>query len=217
MFNTYLFTELSQPHCICVRIYIIERRSDCIKSLVSATLTNNMKRAPRVFEKRIHPLTHAPSTQVRDICEQAGVLTRDLDTVIGDMQKACGICAAEGQTAPSKKISLTHVNERFNMEVQIDIAFEVIRNEKRMIFVITDMGTSFTEGSIINRKAAEATSKAIENLWILKHGASSSMWADEEFNRNKFKSLMQTHGIIFKPRPTRRRNKTGAVERKYGQ
>lgn len=115
------------------------------------------------------------------------MLTRDLNTAIEDIQKAYGTCVAEGQPGLSKKISLTHFNERFNKEVQIDIAFEIIRNEKRMIFAITYMGTSFTQGIIINRKAVEGASKAIEHLWIVKHQAPSSMSTDEEFNLNKLK------------------------------
>lgn len=49
--------------------------------------------------------------------QQAGVLDNEVHDAIDEVREAFGICTESGKPAPSYKISLTHVNEEFNMKV----------------------------------------------------------------------------------------------------
>lgn len=163
---------------------------------------------------RIHRLTHASPDQIKSVCQQAGIPTDRIENAIDEVTDACSICARTGYPSPSKKISLTHVNEAFNIAVQIYFAFEVIRGKKRTILVITDIGTAFTEGLITENRNAETISTSLQSHWIMRHGIPTALSADDEYNKGKLRSLLQSHNIVFKARPTRRHNNTGKVERK---
>eukprot|EP00177_Eucheuma_denticulatum_P007832 GFKZ01014258.1.p1 GENE.GFKZ01014258.1~~GFKZ01014258.1.p1 ORF type:complete len:1202 (-),score=97.36 GFKZ01014258.1:1881-5486(-) len=214
IFNTYLKHEKGSQLNLRVRVEIIPQQRTCIRSLMSRQLSLEIKRSPKIFAKRIHRLTHAPEAQVLDICRQAGVLSDEVKNAVHEVSEACGICASTGRPAPSVKISLTHVNEAFNREIQVDFGFAIISDQKQLLFVITDMGTSFSEGCISDSRLNENICKMLEHLWIFRHGAPAALSADDEYNRAPLRSLLNTHYITLKPRPARRHNKTGVAERK---
>lgn len=120
-----------------------------------------------------------------------------------------------GRPLPSKKVSLT-VNEAFNQEIQIDFTYCDVRGEKRTIIVITDTGTGYTEASIVRSRNMDTIVEKVEVVWICQHGAPRNVSADDEYNRKKLTDYLRVHDIKFKPRPTRRHNKVGIVERKNG-
>lgn len=182
-FSTYIAADPNKPRCNRIRVEIIPRLSNYITSLASSTLHNRIKRAPKLFAKRVHRLTHAPSEQIKGVCDDAGVLTQALETAIDNVGAACGICAQSGKPAPTNKISLTHVNERFNMEILMDFAFEEVRGSKRTILIITDAGTAFSEGTISRSKDMATVCSKLEFLWITRHGAPVALAADDEYNR----------------------------------
>lgn len=214
MFNTYVASEAGSTLCERIRVSVLPKPQERVSSLISATLLHRTSRAPKVTAKRIHRLTHAPSEQIKAVFEQAGALTDGLSEAIDTVENACGICRSSGRPAASRKISLTHVNEAFNMELQLDFGFEIVRGEKRTLLIITDAGTSFSEGGITSSRDIKAITQMLENTWVLRHGAPVAISADDEYNRKHLRAFLIAHSVTFKPRPTRRHNKTGIVERK---
>jgi len=55
-----------------------------------------------------------------------------------------------------------------------------------------------------------------ESIWIARHGAPVTVGGDPEWGKQPFKNVLDTHSIRWEPRPARRHNKTGSVERKIG-
>lgn len=214
MFHTYITAEAGSPLCERIRISIFPKPQDCINALISSSILHKNTRTPKFIAKRVHRMTHAPPEQIKSVFEQAGILTDDLSTAIDKVDDACGICRSSGRPAASRKVSLTHVNEAFNMEVQLDFGYEIVRGKKRTLLIITDAGTSFSEGCLTTTKDIKIIATILESHWVLRHGAPVAVSADDEYNRKRLRAFLDAHSITFKPRPTRRHNKTGIIERK---
>ena len=174
----------------------------------------NAKRQPLAFCKRIHRYTHATQEEMKTLCEEAGMLDEELIAAIERVCEACEVCAKNGRPIPSKKVSLSHVNQAFNVEIQIDFFFPTVRGKKHTVMNMTDTGTNFTEIVRCESREAQTMINAIETVWIYRHGAPAAISADDEYNRTAVCQFLRAHNIEFKPRPTRRHNKTGIVERK---
>lgn len=211
---TYISTNMENNLIERIRVELVPRPQTCINSLLSATLARNAHRQPKLFAKRLHRLTHAPPKQISEICRQAGIMNTELQKAIEEVDKACDICASSGRPEPSKKISLSHINEAFNVEIQVDICFQILRGTKTAIVITTDTGTGYSEGKITQKRDTSTLCKIIEHMWILRHGAPLKLSADDEYNRKTLLTFLGLHNILFKARPTRRHNKTGIVERK---
>lgn len=153
---------------------------------------------------------------MKSICTHAGILNEKFISAIDKVDAACEICARHGRPLSSTKISLTHVNEAFNEEIQIDFTFCDIQGEKHKLMVITDTGTGYTEAQRVISKDMNTIVLLVEVLWICRHGASKKLSADDEYHRNKLTTFLNSQDIEFKPRSARRHNKVGIVERKNG-
>lgn len=170
------------------------------------------RRAPMAFCKRVHRYTHAHPTELRELCEDAGILDKNLDDLISQVSAACEICNKNGRPHPSRKVSLTHVNEAFNEEIQLDFLF--IKHKDVTVLFITDAGTGYSELALVESLHVAVFTREIERSWVRRHGAPRALSADDEYHNNPTMAYLRTHGICFKPRPARRHNKTGIVERK---
>lgn len=166
--------------------------------------------------KRLHRLTHAPPGEIVALCKKGGILTPDLSKRIYELSEACEICARSGLPHASKKVSITHVSEAFNQEVQIDFTFPVVRGQKVTVLHFVDTGTSYSEAVLASSRDHSAMSRAFQLAWLDRHGAPKCVSGDDEFNRRPFRSFLDSHGATFRPRPARRHNKVGIVERKHG-
>ena len=184
------------------------------KRTLLGNIHTNAKRQPLAFSKRVHRYTHATADEMKLLCKEADMLDKQLEAAIEQVCNACDVCAKNGRPVPTKKVSLTHVNQAFNVELQIDFMFPTIRGSKHTVIHITDAGTSYSETSICNSRTAHMMQEAIETIWIYRHGAPCAISADDEFNCVALQQFLRVHNIQFMPRPTRRYNKTGIVERK---
>lgn len=81
------------------------------------------QRDPLVFTKCLHSYMHAKSNELQAICKDADILTETLEDTMAKVAKAFEISARTGRPISSKNLSVTHVNERFNQEIQIDFTF----------------------------------------------------------------------------------------------
>ena len=184
------------------------------KSTLLGNIHSSAKREPLAFCKRVHRYTHASAEEMKLLCKEANMLDEPLETAIDRVYEACEVCVKNGRPAPSRKVSLTHVNQAFNVELQIDFVFPTVRGKKHNVINMTDTGTNYSELVLCESRNAKAIVSAIENTWIYHHGAPEAISADDEFNRAPLQQFLNVHNISFKPRPTRRHNKTGIVERK---
>lgn len=106
--------------------------------------------------------------------------------------------------------------EAFNEEVQVDFTFPMIRGKKVTQLHLVDAGTSYSDTVPVPSRDHSVVSLAFQLAWLDRHGAPKRVSGDDEFNRRPFRSFLETHGVTFKPRPARRHNKVGIVERKNG-
>ena len=81
---------------------------------------------------------------------------------------------------------------------------------------MTDTGTAYSDVAIVENRNMATIIKAIENVWICRHGAPKAVSADDEYNRRPLRTYLETHDVLLRPRPTRRHNKLGIVERRNG-
>ena len=77
------------------------------------------------------------------------------------------------------------------------------------------MGTSLSEAQPVDSREMSQASQAVESSWVHQHGRPVSMGFDPEFYKAEFLAMLKRNGILPKPRPARRHNKMGRVERKH--
>lgn len=171
---------------------------------------------PMTLAKRIHQMTHAHPDQTMRICKDAGWLTQELKEAIKLVSQNCQSCTLSGPPAPSRKISLTHVNMGFNVEIQADFTYLTIRGHVYPALHIVDTGTGYSALKIVQSRRAEILVNNLDIAWVFEHGAPEALSADDEFNRTPIRNALKCRSIQFNPRPARRHNKCGIVERKNG-
>lgn len=186
------------------------------KSTLLGNIHTTVKRAPLVFCKRVHRYTQATLTQMKPLCKEANMLDEELLTTIDEVFRAYEICTKNGRPTTSRKVSLTHVNQVFNVELQIDFFYQILRWERRTVMTITDTRRRLTELSITPDSKMTTIMNAIETVWICQHSAPEAISADDEYNRSPFRNYLSSHSITLQPRRARRNNKIGIVERKSG-
>lgn len=64
--------------------------------------------------KRIHNSTHAHPTQIKRIFKEAGWLKSELSSAIYSVTNEYSSLVMSGAPAPSRKLSLNHINQDFN-------------------------------------------------------------------------------------------------------
>lgn len=184
------------------------------RSVVRTLLGNvhaSFKRTPLIYCKRIHRYTHSTKEEMKRLCLDAKIDDGKLEEIIGRVVDACEICAKNGRPKSSRKISLTHVNQGFNQEIQIDFFFFEIQATKRTIMHITDTGTTYSGLAITSDRSMRTIIRTLEEAWLRQHGAPQFLSANDEYNRSPLRSYLTAHHVIFKPRPARRHKKLGIV------
>lgn len=75
-----------------IRMEILSRTQSCLKALLGAVVSHQVRRAPKIFAKWIHRLTHASNEQIKIVYEQAEVLDEKLAVAIDEVFDASDIC-----------------------------------------------------------------------------------------------------------------------------
>lgn len=75
-------------------------------------------------------------------------------------------------------------------------------------------GTDYSETENVKGRSIDTSAKLFDRMWISRHGAPRFVGGDSEFDKAPFKELLRMHDIQWKPRPARRHNQVGMVERK---
>lgn len=209
-FNTYIADDDGgNPR---TRLDIAPNKTTTISSLMS----NIVKRKELNLAKRIHRFGHSSVSDMMDIMTDANLDTEKLRHACQKVYDACDICAASGRPKIKKKISLSHVNEGFNQEVQADFLYAVIGDKNYEILNIIDVGTKYGERSLAESRSCKEMKRLFEESWFYRHGAPRRFSADHEFCRSALTSFMELHEITVNPRPSRSSHKCGQVERNNG-
>lgn len=191
-----------------------------IPTMRTSALIGNARRPmhirPMTLAKRMHNLTHDHPQQLIRLCKDAGWLNPELEKAIITVTENCASCAMTGPPSPSKKISISHVNEQFNSEIQADFTYFRIRGEIYPALHVVDVGTGFSEVRLVETRRADNLLSELDMAWIYAHGSPDVLSADDEFNRPTIRKELAARAIGFKPRPSRRHNKCGVIERKHG-
>lgn len=194
-------------------------RAELVKMPRSYALTqSHIGDRPATIVKRLHRLTHAPEKEMMGILRGAGILSEQMKKVVTEVAQSCEICAKSGPPSVSRKLSVSHINQAFNEEVQMDFMYCMIRGTRHVVIHFVDSGTAFSEAVIVPGRHMDVIIGAIEKEWINRHGAPRFMSGDDEFDGTKKKKLgafLESRNIGMKARPVRRHNKLGIVERKH--
>jgi len=79
-----------------------------------------------------------------------------------------------------------------------------------------DTGTRYGERILTQNRSVEVMTKHLEDRWINVHGAPNYFSSDPEFQVSRLRKFLRLHEIQLRPRPARRHNKTGIIERNNG-
>ena len=164
----------------------------------------------------LHERTHASPASLRMLIERNGLWDNALTEYIRKLCADCTICVRTGRPLPSRKVSLSHIDAKFNSTVGVDFFFWS-RDPSHTVPCIHAMcmGTSFSEAEPVPSREMEQAARIFESLWIHQHGRPVHAAYDPEFNSASFVEMLSKHGIVQQPRPARRHNKMGRVERKH--
>ena len=173
-------------------------------------------RAPLVFARQVHRITHAVPDDIKYLCKDAGILNHRLSQAIDLVDDSFQICVQNGRPLPSRKISMTHAHLALNQEVQVNFTYEQVWGTIRSRIVIADSGTGFRGTTVGTGRNIDTIIRCLEHLWFTRHDAPKLLSADNENNRRQFRGFLSVHSIKYKPTPARRHNKFGIVDRKNG-
>ena len=164
----------------------------------------------------LHERTHASPASLRMLTQRNGKWDNALARHIEALSATCNICVRTGRPLPSRKVSLSHIHGRFNSTVGVDF-FYWSRDSSHTIPCMHAMcmGTSFSEAEPVSSRDTREAANTFESLWIHQHGRPGHVACDPEFNSSSFLEMLSRYGIGQQPRPARRHNKMGRVERKH--
>lgn len=157
--KTLVFKRPTDKNCKKINIYIAqdETGNDRFKlelifhrkATISSMLRNMNKNKQLNLIKKINRFMHALSEEMKLLLKYAGIFTSALGSTYERVHGSCTIYTSMGRPRHKRQVSLTHVNQSFSLEVQVDLTKCNIEGEKFEIFNIVDMGTAYSEISIV--------------------------------------------------------------------
>lgn len=207
VFHIYYSEDESKN--LCCRLQLVVHPSSTVTTFFSAHLATT----DDMTAKKIHRFTHAHPDEVFKILKDVGIYSPSVMNVYRELTSSCDLCLSSGFPSPRRKISLTHVNEAFNSELQADFTFPYFEGSKGTILNIIDTGTAYGERILVPNTSAASVISSFEQYWLYRHGAPKSFGVDQEFDCDQFRTFLRAHSIQFFPRPDRSSHKSGRVER----
>lgn len=195
-------------------------------STVTTLLANFVSRYDINLAKKVHRYSHGRESEMISLFQDAGILTEPLKMACKKVVDACDACKGSGRRGIKKKISLTHVNQAFNEEIQVDFATIRFKYTNHEILNNVDAGTKYGLRLIVQDRSAKTMKKLLENTasvasnsnnqWFFEFGAPKNFSPDPEFTPGVMEEFLQLHNVVLKQRPARSSNKNGIVERQNG-
>jgi transposase InsO family protein len=140
---------------------------------------------------------------------------KDIKKVIED----CRACKMTKRKVNRKKTALPKATG-FNQVVSLDLKFH---GDSTYVLWAVDEATKLIRGEVIHDKTPETMMKALDDIWITGRGLGPGMpergfFTDNgtEFLNDKFKTLLQAHGIGLRTTSTFSPQQNGVNERNHG-
>lgn len=134
---------------------IVNNFERCIKKMLSNRLISITSRHPLRFAKHMNRVTYAPLKKIKSIYRHTGELTSSVCNALEKFDAGCETCPRVRGLANTLEKSLSHVNEVFNAEFQIDFHFIYLGRAKHKMFVILDAGIRFGEATLVQSQNIE--------------------------------------------------------------
>lgn len=132
---TYIQKDMNEDERMWLKI--VPHKGSCVKSMMA-----NIKKRPELnIVKKVHLFTHGNRDELSQLFTEAGMMTPKIDKAIRKVTLSCNPCATSGRPANTRKISLGHVNQKFNIEIQTDLLTIKTDNRKYELINILDLGT----------------------------------------------------------------------------
>lgn len=161
---------------------------------------------------------HVSSNQLVKSFQRAGYKIPYIKKVCNQIVDSCMVCARSGLPSKCKKVSLSHVCQAFNIEIQADFMFVDIRKTKYCVLHTVDTGTQYSKCSVFSKGFCKMMAIKIKRSCLLRQGAHQKFSADSEFTKGPMKCFLTTHNTVLDrvfERPVRLHNKAGIVGRKH--
>lgn len=146
---------------------------------------------------------------------RGGRKERGLKGLCDQILNACPLCVISSLGSRSRKVSIKHVRQEFNQEIEADFMFVNIQGTKYCALRVIDTGTRCLDTAVVSKLFADTMANTIGTSWILTHGSPSNFSADSEFTHGRMRKFLYTDQIIPSERPVRRHNKTEIITRKH--
>ena len=165
------------------------------------------------ISSKLHGYSHLSFEDMRTLCQRGDVLTPVLEQALRKVAGRCSSCKQTGRPANSRKISFSRILGSFNKHVQVDFLFAKEFHNISILHIV-DVHTGLSTAHLMPSREMTLSARALEVNWINLHGSPAVVSADPEFFNSKFAEALRYFDITFQPRPARRHNKLGVVERK---
>lgn len=171
-------------------------------------------RTAKRFARKLHGYSHLTYEDMVTLCERGGVLNPVLKQALKSVVERCTSCKSTGQPLRSSKISPWKVCLNFNDHVQMDFFFIKELTDKP-IYHLADLHTAYSETSLVESRDMSVAGTFFETMRVNHHEAPRAVSGDMEFTNKKFLDCLRYFHVKIEPRPARRHNKMGVVERKH--
>lgn len=114
---------------------------------------------------------------------------------------SCDACNGSGRREMKMKISLSHINQEFNGELQVD--FEIIRFRKSHEIVnAVDTGTKYGRQLFVQDRSPRKLKMRLEKHWFYGFGVPKHFCTDPEFTRDVIENIVNLHIVNLQQRPS---------------
>ena len=171
------------------------------------------KVAARKFAAKLHTYSHLRAEDMQTLCKRASVHSKILDDALKQAVERCRSCKGTGRPLQNRSVSIRKVLSTFNSHVQLDL-FYLTEMGNAPVLHLVDVHTGFSATALVPTRDIDIAARTIEKIWVNIHGAPAKLSGDPEFMNKKFARLMERFSVTVEPRPARRHQKIGVVERK---
>lgn len=179
---------------------------------------------PERLALRLHGWSHFTLDQMRRLAKQADVLTPQVDHELQKIVRRCDSCPLTGSNVSSaglRRVSLTkNLHPQGNRLVEIDHVSHVLSSSpavrEQLCLSMACNSTGYGETPPVASKSLPVAVATIEQVWILRHGAPEMLAGDPGLGGRVMSAFCEQHSIVWEPRPPRRHNAIGVVERRNG-
>ena len=198
------------------RVYLDTRNLGHLTTLLASSDPQSVE--PKKLAIKLHHFSHMPMKEMEMLSKRAGLkLTDEHRAAMKSVVEQCEDCPRVGRPKENKKVSTSRPLSTFNQEIEVDFAYISLSPEVvPIVFHCVDGKHALSELKMVNSRSLDEVNSLFEMLWVHRHGAPTSVGGDPEFGKKSFTDMLHSHNIRWNPRPARRHQKSGTVERKNG-